>query len=67
MEAARWMAGMSTDYPEQMEVVKPHTITEMYYHARGPQIVNWVADISRFADIKVESNVVCKTQRPGGS
>ena len=66
VEAARWMAGMSTDYPEQLEVVQPHTVKEMYYHARGPQIVNRVVDISRFIDTKVESNIVCKTQGPGG-
>jgi LmbE family N-acetylglucosaminyl deacetylase len=66
VEAARWMAGASADYPEQLEVVKPHTVKEMYYHARGPQIVNRVVDISKFVDIKVESNVVCKTQGPGG-
>jgi LmbE family N-acetylglucosaminyl deacetylase len=66
VEAARWMAGMSTDYPEQLEIVKPHTVQEMYYFARGPQIVNRVVDISRFVDIKVESNLVCKTQGPGG-
>jgi LmbE family N-acetylglucosaminyl deacetylase len=66
VEAARWMAGMNTDYPEQLEVVKPHTVTEMYCHARGPQIVNRVVDISRFVDVKVESNIVCKTQGPGG-
>ncbi|GAH62061.1 unnamed protein product, partial [marine sediment metagenome] len=53
-------------YPEQLEVVKPHTVREMYYFARGPQLVNRVVDISRFLDIKVESNVVCKTQGPGG-
>jgi LmbE family N-acetylglucosaminyl deacetylase len=66
VEAARWMAGMRTDYPEQLEVVEPHTVREMYYFARGPQLVNRVVDISRFIDIKVESNVVCKTQGPGG-
>jgi len=66
VEAARWMAGMGTDYPEQLEVVKPHNVKEMYYFARGPQIVNRVVDISKFIDIKVESNVVCKTQGPGG-
>ncbi len=66
VEAARWMAGMSTDYPEQLEVVKPHTVMEMYYHARGPQIVNRVVDISRFIDTKIKSNYVCKTQGPGG-
>jgi LmbE family N-acetylglucosaminyl deacetylase len=67
VEAARWMAGMRTDYPEQLEVVEPHTVREMYYFARGPQIVNRVVDISQFIDIKVESNVVCKTQGPGGN
>jgi len=66
VEAARWMAGMRTDYPEQLEVVEPHTVREMYYFARGPQLVNRVVDISRFIDIKVKSNVVCKTQGPGG-
>jgi LmbE family N-acetylglucosaminyl deacetylase len=66
VEAARWMAGMSTDYPEQIEVVRPHTVTEMYYFARGPQLVNRVVDISKFIDVKVESNIVCKTQGPGG-
>jgi LmbE family N-acetylglucosaminyl deacetylase len=65
-EAARWMAGMRTDYPEQLEVLDPHTVREMYYFARGPQLVNRVVDISPFIDIKVESNVVCKTQGPGG-
>ena len=66
VEAARWMAGMGTDYPEQLEVVKPHTVREMYYFARGPQLVNRVVDISPFIEKKVESNVVCKTQGPGG-
>jgi len=67
VEAARWMAGMRTDYPEQLEVVEPHTVREIYYFARGPQFVNRVVDISPFIDIKVESNVVCKTQGPGGN
>jgi LmbE family N-acetylglucosaminyl deacetylase len=66
VEAARWMAGMGTDYPEQLEVVKPHTVSEMYYFARGPQLVNRIVDISKFIDKKVESNIVCKTQGPAG-
>ena len=66
VESARWMAGMSTDYPEQLEVVQPHTVKEMYYFARGPQIVNRVVDIGRFVDKKVESIIACKTQGPGG-
>jgi hypothetical protein len=60
------MAGMGTDYPEQLEVVKPHTVSEMYYFARGPQLVNRIVDISKFIDKKVESNIVCKTQGPAG-
>jgi LmbE family N-acetylglucosaminyl deacetylase len=67
VEAARWMAGMSTDYPEHLEVIEPHTVSEMYYFARGPQIVNRVVDISKFIDKKIESNIVCKTQGPGGN
>ena len=66
VEAARWMAGMNTDYPEQLEVVEPHSVKEMYYFARGPQIVNRVVDISKFIDIKVKSTIACKTQGPGG-
>ena len=66
VEAARWMAGMNTDYPEHLEVVEPHTVREMYYFARGPQIVNRVVDISKFIDIKVKSTIACKTQGPGG-
>jgi LmbE family N-acetylglucosaminyl deacetylase len=67
VEAARWMAGMSTDYPEQLEVVQPHTVKEMYYFARGPQIVNRIVDIGKFIDKKVESIIACKTQGPGGN
>lgn len=65
VEAARWMAG-SLDYPEQLEVVKPHAVMERYYFARGPQLVNRVVDITNYIDKKVESNVVIKTQGPGG-
>lgn len=64
-EAARWMAGMGTDYPEHLEVVKPHTVKEMYYFARGPQIVNRVVDISKFIDKKVAINMANKNQGLG--
>jgi hypothetical protein len=67
VEAARWMAGMNTDYPEQLEVLEPHTVREMYYYARGPQLVNRVVDISKFVDIKVKSTIACQTQGPGGN
>jgi len=67
VEAARWMAGSVTDYPEQLEVVKPHAVKERYYFARGPQLVNRIVDITKFIDKKVESNIVCKTQGAGDS
>lgn len=67
VEAARWMAGMGTDYPEQLEVIEPHSVREMYYFARGPQLVNRVVDIEKFIDIKVKSTIACKTQGPGGN
>lgn len=66
VEAARWMAGMQTDYPEQLEVVESHTVKEMYYYARGPQIVNRIVDIGKFIDTKVRSTIACRTQGPGG-
>ena len=65
VEAARWMSGMATDYPEQLEVVSPHTVSEMYYFARGPQLVNRVVDIGRFIDKKVEANLIIKNQGIG--
>ncbi len=67
VEAARWMAGGSTDYPEQLEVVKPHSVVERYYFARGPQLVNRVVDISNFIDKKVEANKVITSQGVGGN
>jgi len=65
VEAACWEAG-SEDYPEQLEVVQSHSVKEKYYFARGPQLVNRVVDISKFIDKKAESNVVIKSQGPGG-
>jgi len=67
VEAARWMAGMDTDYPEQLEVVEPHAVIERYYYARGPQIANRVVDISNFIDKKVEANRVIVSQGGGGN
>ncbi|MEO6288626.1 MAG: PIG-L family deacetylase [Ginsengibacter sp.] len=65
VEAARWMAGMGTDYPEQLDVLDPHTVKEAYYFARGPQLVNRVVDISKFVDKKVETNLAIKNQGLG--
>jgi len=65
VEAACWEAG-SRDYPEQLEVVQPYSVKEKYYFARGPQLVNRIVDYSPHVDIKVRSNVVIKSQGPGG-
>jgi LmbE family N-acetylglucosaminyl deacetylase len=47
VEAACWMAADHLDFPEQFEVgLKPHAVTEKYYFARGPQLVNRVVDIA---------------------
>jgi LmbE family N-acetylglucosaminyl deacetylase len=68
VEAACWMAGMSKDYPEQLAAgLEPHSVTEKYYFARGPQLVNRVVDISSTIDTKVAANVAIVTQGPGGN
>ena len=67
VEAARWMAGMNTDYPEQLEVVEPQSVTERYYYARGPQVVNRIVDISNFIDKKAEANMAIVSQGGGGN
>ena len=67
VEAASWMAGMSTDYPEHLDVIAPHGVSEKYYFARGPQIVNRVVDISNYVDKKVEANTANIYQGPGVS
>ncbi len=67
VEAARWMAGMNTDYPEQLEVVGQHSVIERYYYARGPQVFNRIVDISDFIDRKVEGNMAVVSQGSGGN
>jgi LmbE family N-acetylglucosaminyl deacetylase len=47
VEAACWMAGGGKDFPEHFEAgLKPHSVSQKYYFARGPQqLVNRVVDI----------------------
>jgi LmbE family N-acetylglucosaminyl deacetylase len=67
VEACCWMAGQDHDYPEHFAAgLQPHAVTEKYYFARGPQIVNRVVDISPWVDYKVEANLANKTQGPCG-
>lgn len=67
VEAACWMAGMTKDYPEHFAAgLKPHSVTDKYYFARGPQVVNRVVDIGPTIDIKVAANQALVQQGPSG-
>jgi LmbE family N-acetylglucosaminyl deacetylase len=67
VEAACWMAGMSKDYPEHLEAgLLPHGVSEKYYFARGPQLVNRIVEITPWIDRKVEVNLANLTQGPAG-
>ncbi|MGN6299010.1 MAG: PIG-L deacetylase family protein [Ginsengibacter sp.] len=67
VEAARWMAGMATDYPEHLDAgLKPHSPKERYYFSRDPQRVNRIVDISNYIDKKVEVNMLNTTKGPAG-
>ena len=69
VEAARWMAGMDKDYPEQFAAgLAPHAVSELYYWvARRGQPYNRVVDIADFVEAKVASLSVNKAQGPAGS
>lgn len=67
VESACWMAGMSKDYPEQLDAgLKPHSVSERYYYARGPQIANRIVDISGSIEEKIASIHAIGAQGPGG-
>jgi len=67
VEAACWMSGSSKDYPEHFEAgLKPHSVTEKYYFARGPQYVNRVVDVTEFMDRKIAINLLNTAQGPAG-
>jgi LmbE family N-acetylglucosaminyl deacetylase len=54
VEAACWMAGGHLDFPEHFAAgLKPHSVREKYYYARGPQAVNRVVDVSSTIDRKM--------------
>lgn len=68
VEAACWMAGGGKDYPEFTRAgFKPHGVREKYYHARGPQYVNRIVDISSVIDAKIRSNMANTAQGPAGN
>ncbi len=62
VEAACWMASGQLDFPEQFEAgLKPHAVSEKYYFARGPQLVNRVVDIGPFLPQKIAAIESCET------
>ena len=62
VEAACWMAGGNLDLPEHFEAgLKPHSVSEKYYFARGPQLVNRVVDIGPVVPQKVAAIRSCRT------
>jgi LmbE family N-acetylglucosaminyl deacetylase len=62
VEAACWMAGGNLDYPEHFAAgLKPHSVSEKYYFARGPQLVNRVVDITSTIEGKIACIRACET------
>lgn len=67
VEAACWMAGMRKDYPEHFDAgLSPHSVSEKYYFARGPQYVNRVVETTDFMDRKIAVNILNGAQGPAG-
>jgi len=62
VESACWMAGRHLDFPEHFAAgLKPHSVAEKYYYARGPQQVNRVVNISTTIEQKLEAVRANKT------
>jgi LmbE family N-acetylglucosaminyl deacetylase len=62
VEAACWMAGGHLDMPEHFAAgLKPHSVLEKYYFARGPQIVNRAVDIGPTFETKLACLRACRT------
>jgi LmbE family N-acetylglucosaminyl deacetylase len=62
VEAACWMSGGKLDLPEHFAAgLQPHSVSEKYYFARGPQLVNRVVDIGPTLDAKVAAIRSCRT------
>jgi LmbE family N-acetylglucosaminyl deacetylase len=62
VEAACWMAGGNLDLPEHFAAgLKPQAVSEKYYFARGPQLVNRVVDIGPTLMAKVDAIRSCRT------
>ncbi|MFC1650331.1 PIG-L deacetylase family protein [Candidatus Latescibacterota bacterium] len=65
VEEAYWHASQPEDYPEYTKTgIAPHSVKDVYWYARGPQLVDRVVDISSVVDIKVEANIANRTWGP---
>ncbi len=62
VEQACWMAGRPLDLPELADLgLRPHFVTEKYYVARGPHLVNRVIDIASVRDQKLSAMLLHAT------
>ena len=62
VEAACWMSGGRLDMPEHFAAgLKPHSVTEKYYFARGPHLVNRIVDIGPTLETKLACLRSCRT------
>ena len=62
VEAACWMSGGHLDMPEHFAAgLKPHSVSEKYYFARGPQLVNRAVDIGPTLETKLACLRSCRT------
>lgn len=62
VEAACWMSADHLDFPEQFDAgLKVHAVSEKYYFARGPQMVNRVVDIGPTLKQKIAYIRSCRT------
>lgn len=62
VEAACWMSGGHLDLPEHFAAgLQPHAVSEKYYFARGPQLVNHVVEIGSTISEKTAAIRSCKT------
>jgi len=62
VEAACWMSGGHLDMPEHFAAgLKPHSVSEKYYFARGPQLVNRAVDIGPTFETKLACLRACRT------
>ncbi len=62
VEAACWMSSGKLDLPEHFEAgLQPHSPSEKYYFARGPQLVNRVVDIAPTLQKKLSAIYACHT------